>query len=40
CSYYKLMIDGATVIELDFMSGTENFGGGDGNAAIRKAIGL
>ncbi|MCC7596737.1 phage major tail tube protein [Janthinobacterium sp. FW305-129] len=40
CSYYKLMIDGATVIELDFMSGTENFGGGDTNAAIRKAIGL
>lgn len=40
CSYYKLMIDGAAVIELDFMSGTENFGGGDSNAAIRKAIGL
>ena len=40
CSYYKLLIDGATVIELDFMSGTENFGGGDTNTAIRKAIGL
>lgn len=39
CSYYKLMIDGVTVIELDFMSGIENVGGVDANAAIRKAIG-
>ena len=40
CSYDKLMIDGATVIELDFMSGIENIGGVDINAAIRKASGL
>ncbi len=40
CSYYKLMIDGAIVIELDFMGGVENMGGGSTNDAIRKAIGL
>ena len=40
CSYYKLMIDGATIIELDFMSGIENIGGASTNDAIRKAIGL
>ena len=40
CSYYKLMIDGTTVIELDFMSGIENIGGASSNDAIRKAIGL
>lgn len=40
CSYYKLMIDGAAVIELDFMSGIETIGGTDTTAAIRKAIGL
>lgn len=40
CSYYKLMVDGANVIELDFMSGIENIGGVSANDAIRKAIGL
>lgn len=40
CSYYKLMVDGAAVIELDFMSGIETIGGTDATAAIRKAIGL
>ena len=40
CSYYKLMVDGAAVIELDFMSGIETIGGTDTTAAIRKAIGL
>lgn len=40
CSYYKLMVDGANVIELDFMSGIENIGGASTNDAIRKAIGL
>ena len=40
CSYYKLMVDGANVIELDFMSGIENIGGTSTNDAIRKAIGL
>lgn len=40
CSYYKLMVDGAAAIELDFMSGIETIGGTDTTAAIRKAIGL
>ncbi|NHQ90276.1 phage major tail tube protein [Janthinobacterium lividum] len=40
CSYYKLMIDGATIIELDFMSGTEIMGGVSRNDAVRRAIGL
>ncbi|MDC8757501.1 phage major tail tube protein [Janthinobacterium fluminis] len=40
CSYYKLTIDGAVIIELDFMSGTESIGGASTNDAIRKAIGL
>lgn len=40
CSYYKLLVDGAAVIELDFMSGIETIGGTDTTAAIRKAIGL
>lgn len=40
CSYYKLMVDGANVIELDFMSGIENIGGVSANDAVRKAIGL
>ena len=39
CSYYKLLIDGETIIELDFMSGIENIGGSS-NDAIRRAIGL
>lgn len=40
CSYYKLMIDGATIIELDFMGGVEIIGGASVNDAIHKAIGL
>ena len=40
CSYYKLTVDGEVIIELDFMGATENIGGVDRNAGIRKAIGL
>jgi P2 family phage contractile tail tube protein len=39
CSYYKLMIDGEDIIELDFINGTETIGGTD-NSAIRTALGL
>lgn len=39
CSYYKLLIDGATTIELDFMAGTEIMGGVSRNDVIRRAIG-
>lgn len=40
CSYYKLSVNGETVIELDFMNAIENIGGTDNAAKIRSAIGL
>jgi len=40
CSYYKLSVDGESLIELDFINGIEIIGGKDMRADIRKAIGL
>lgn len=40
CSYYKLVINGATVIEIDVIAGIETYEGVDRNADVRKAIGL
>lgn len=40
CSYYKLTINGNTIIELDFMGATELIGSVDNLADVRKAIGL
>lgn len=39
-SYYKLMINGDTVIEIDLMNLIENVNGTDGLADVRQAIGL
>lgn len=38
--YYKLMINGATIVELDPLRGVEIVGGVDLSAQIRAAIGL
>ncbi|MFP6558137.1 phage major tail tube protein [Paraburkholderia sp. B3] len=40
CSYYKLTINGETVIEIDLMNMIENVNGDDLLADLRKAIGL
>jgi len=40
CSYYKLTINGETVIELDFINGVEMVCGVDRTAEIRRAIGI
>lgn len=39
-SYYKLTINGETLIEIDIMNMIENIGGTDLLAEIRKAIGM
>ena len=40
CSYYKLSINGTTVIEIDFINMVEKVNGEDLLAALRNAIGL
>lgn len=40
CSYYKLVINGVTEIEIDFVNMVEMVGGVDRLAAQRRAIGL
>jgi uncharacterized protein len=40
CSYYKLSINGQTVIEIDFINMIENVNGKDLMADLRSAIGL
>lgn len=40
CTYYKLVIDGELVIEIDILNMIENVGGVDRLAEQRKAIGL
>lgn len=40
CSYYKLVIDGELVVEIDLLNMIENVGGSDRLADQRKAIGL
>ncbi|MFZ3002551.1 MAG: phage major tail tube protein [Undibacterium umbellatum] len=40
CSYYKLMINGEDLIELDFINGVEIVGGIDRRAELRAAIGM
>ncbi|MDR6469545.1 P2 family phage contractile tail tube protein [Paraburkholderia graminis] len=40
CSYYKLTINGETVIEIDLINMVENVNGEDLLADLRKAIGL
>lgn len=39
CSYYKLTINGAVLIELDFLRGIEIVNGVDRTAAIRQIVG-
>ena len=39
-SYYKLAIDGATVIEIDFVNMIEIVGGEDRLAGVRSALGI
>ncbi|WP_186113270.1 phage major tail tube protein [Burkholderia gladioli] len=39
-SYYKLSVNGETLIELDFVNMIENIGGTDLAASLRTAIGL
>ena len=40
CSYYKLIINGENIIELDFINGVEMIGGVDRTEEIRRAIGV
>lgn len=40
CSYYKLIINGQDIIELDFINGVELVGGIDRRAELRAAIGM
>lgn len=40
CSYYKLIIDGQDIIEIDFINGVEIVGGIDRRAELRAAIGM
>lgn len=40
CSYYKLIVDGAEIIEIDILNFIERVDGKDMLAAQRKAIGL
>lgn len=40
CSYYKLVVNGEDLIELDFINGVEIIGGIDRTAEIRAAIGM
>ncbi|BCB23193.1 head closure [Burkholderia phage FLC5] len=40
CSYYKLTVNGETVIEIDLINMVENVNGDDLLADLRKAIGL
>jgi P2 family phage contractile tail tube protein len=40
CTYYKLTIDGATIIEIDILNMVENVNGTDRLADQRRAIGL
>ncbi|MFZ6772299.1 phage major tail tube protein [Undibacterium sp. SXout7W] len=40
CSYYKLMMNGEDIIELDFINGIEIVGGIDRRAELRAAIGM
>ena len=39
-SYYKLAIDGAAVIEIDFVNMIEIVGGEDRLAGVRSALGI
>ena len=40
CSYYKLTINGETLIEIDLVNMVENIGGVDRLAEQRRAIGV
>ena len=40
CSYYKLVVNNETLIELDFVNAVENIGGTDRLSGIRSALGL
>lgn len=40
CSYYKLIVNGEDIIELDFINGVEVVGGVDRTEEIRRAIGV
>ncbi|MFZ6640785.1 phage major tail tube protein [Undibacterium sp. TC4M20W] len=40
CSYYKLIINGQDIIEIDFINGVEIVGGIDRRAELRAAIGM
>jgi len=40
CSYYKLTINGATVIEIDLVNMIEIINGNDRMAAVKRAIGM
>ncbi|KTT31184.1 major tail tube protein [Pseudomonas oryzihabitans] len=40
CSYYKLTVDGTTVIEIDLLAFIENVGGEDRLAKQRAALGI
>lgn len=39
-SYFRLEVDGVIEVELDFINGTEKFGGSDLAAEIKKLLGL
>ena len=39
CSYYKLVVDGATVIDIDLVNGVEIVDGVDRTAAARAIVG-
>lgn len=40
CSYYKLVVNGETLIEIDPLNGIEKVGGSDRNILIRAIIGV
>ncbi len=40
CSYYKLVANNETLIELDFVNAIENIGGEDRLSGIRSALGI
>ncbi|MFZ6732475.1 phage major tail tube protein [Undibacterium sp. Ji42W] len=40
CSYYKLIVNGQDIIEIDFINGVEIVGGIDRRAELRAAIGM
>ena len=40
CSYYKLVVNNETLIELDFVNAVENIGGNDRLSGIRSALGI